>query len=143
LLDLLLCDECFAHIRELGDDEISCFLHTIFEFDGIDSRAYFPETFLYHSVGEECRGRRTISGSVIGLACCFLDELSAHVLDLILELDLFGDRDSVIGDLRSSVRFRKNHITTLRPHSAYDGLRDLLHTGEHFETSFVSEVDIF
>ena len=50
------------------------------------------EAFLDDGLGEHRGGRRAVTGDVVGLGGDFLDELGAHVLVRVLELDLLGDR---------------------------------------------------
>src|SRR5437773_8606853 len=50
---------------------------------------------------EHGRRRGPVAGDVRGLGRHLLDHLGAHVLVLVLELDLLGDRDAVLGDGRA------------------------------------------
>ena len=45
-------------------------------------------------------GGGAVAGHVGGLAGRFLDELRPHVLEGVLQLDVFGDGDAVLGDVR-------------------------------------------
>ncbi len=62
--------------------------------------------------GEHGRGRGAVAGDVVGLLGDLAHHLRAHVLELVLKLDLLGDGDAVLGDAR-----RAEHLssTTLRP----------------------------
>src|SRR5438105_3422807 len=54
---------------------------------------------LAHDRLSENRGRRgAVTGHVGGLGGDFLHHLRTHVLELVLQLDLLGDRDAVLGD---------------------------------------------
>ena len=57
-----------------------------------------PKAVADHRVGEDDGGRRAVTGDVVGLGRDFLDELRAHVLEGVLELDVAGDRHPVVGD---------------------------------------------
>jgi hypothetical protein len=48
------------------------------------------------------RGRRAVAGDVGGLGGHLLHHLRAQVRQLVLELDLLGDGDAVLGDRRAS-----------------------------------------
>ena len=61
---------------------------------------------------EDRRRRRAVAGDVGRLRGDLLDHLRAHVLEAVLELDLLGDRDAVLGDRRGAELFS---MTTLRP----------------------------
>src|SRR5699024_8324288 len=54
----------------------------------------------------------TVSCHVIGLGSNFLDELCAHVLKCIFQLDLFCDGHAVVGDQRRSKRFIQNYVAS-------------------------------
>jgi hypothetical protein len=53
-------------------------------------------------LGEHGRGGGAVAGHVGGLGGDLLDHLRAHVLVLVLELDLLGDGDAVLGDGRGA-----------------------------------------
>ena len=44
----------------------------------------------------------------------FLHHLRAHVLELVFELDLLGDRDAVLGDGRGAERLVEDDVAALR-----------------------------
>ena len=51
-----------------------------------------------HRLGQHGRGRRAVTGDVVGLGGDLLGELGAEVLVRVVQLDLLGDRDAVVGD---------------------------------------------
>jgi hypothetical protein len=68
------------------------------------------------------RGERTLDGKqsspeerdtdlVVGLGGHLAHQLGAHVHELVLELDGFCDRDTVLGDLRRTVRLVDHSVT--------------------------------
>jgi hypothetical protein len=56
------------------------------------------EAFLHDRGGKHGGGGRAVAGQVGGLRSDLADHLRAHVLELVLKLDLFGDGDTVFGD---------------------------------------------
>src|SRR5690606_29391437 len=56
--------------------------------------------FLHDGLGENGRGRGAVAGKVIGLGRNLAHQLRAHVLELVLQFDLLGDGDAVLGDAR-------------------------------------------
>ena len=56
------------------------------------------QTFGDDRLGEHGRGGRAVAGDVVGLGRRLLEHLGAHVLEVVLELDLLGDGDAVVGD---------------------------------------------
>jgi hypothetical protein len=65
-------------------------------------------------MGEHGGGGGPVAGLIRGLGCDLAHHLSAHVLELVLELDLLGDGNAVFGDAGCSVRLVEHHIATLR-----------------------------
>ena len=56
------------------------------------------ETFLHDRGGKHRRGGRAVAGEIVGLRGDLAHHLGAHVLELVLKLDLLGDGDPVFGD---------------------------------------------
>ena len=51
-----------------------------------------------HGVGQHGGGGRAVAGDVIGLGGGFLEELGAHVLERVFQLDFLGHGHAVVGD---------------------------------------------
>ncbi len=64
-------------------------------------------------LGEHGRGRRAVAGDVVGLRGHFAHHLRAHVLEFVLELDLLGDGDAVLGDPRSAEALVDDDVAAL------------------------------
>ena len=76
------------------------------------------------------RGRGgAVTGHVVGLLGDLAHHLRAHVLELVLELDLLGDGDAVLGRARRAVRFVENDVAALGPE------RDLHRVGEDVDAA--------
>src|SRR5205823_2541938 len=60
--------------------------------------------FAHDGLGENGGGGGAITGNIGGLGGDLAHHLCAHVLELVLELDFFGDRHTVLGDARSAER---------------------------------------
>ena len=69
--------------------------------------------FLDDRLGENGRGGGAVAGDVVGLRGDFAHHLRAHVLELVLELDLLGDGDAVLGDARSAERLVDDDVAAL------------------------------
>ena len=59
------------------------------------------------------RGGGAVAGGVVGLGGDFAQHLRAHVLELVLELDLLGDGDAVLGDARGAEALLDHDIAAL------------------------------
>ena len=56
------------------------------------------------------------------------NHLRAHVLELILELDLLGDGDAVLGDARSAEALVQKDVPALGPKCHAHSIGDEVHT---------------
>ena len=64
-------------------------------------------------LGDHGRGRRAVADDVVGLDRSFLDQLRAHVLELVAQVDLPSDRDAVVGHHRGAGDLLQDHVAAL------------------------------
>ena len=72
------------------------------------------EALLHDRGGEHRRGGGAVAGKIVGLRGDLAHHLRAHVLELVLKLDLLGDGDAVFGDAWRAVRLVEDDIAALR-----------------------------
>src|SRR5439155_150094 len=65
----------------------------------------------------------------------------AHVLELVLELDLLGDGDAVLGDRRRAPRLLDHDIAAARAERDFDGVGERVDAGLNAATSLLVEND--
>ena len=66
-----------------------------------------------HRLAEHDRGGGAVAGDVVGLGGDFLEQLGAHVLERVVELDVASDRDAVVGDGRSAELLVEDDVAAL------------------------------
>src|SRR5262249_32317158 len=71
---------------------------------------------------EHGRGGGAVAGDVGGLRRDLLHHLRAHVLELVLELDLLGDRDAVLRHRRRAPRLLDDDVAAAGPERHLDGV---------------------
>jgi hypothetical protein len=79
-----------------------------------------------HRLGEHGGGGGAVTGDVVGLGGDFLDELGAHVLERVLELDLLGDRHTVVGDRGGAELLVEHDVAALGAERHLDGVGELV-----------------
>ncbi len=89
------------------------------------SLAPFPNDRL----GEHRRCGGAVAGDVVGLRGDFAHHLGAHVLELVLKLDLLGDGHAVLGDARRAVALVEDDVAALGAE------RDLHRVGENVDAA--------
>jgi hypothetical protein len=96
-----------------------------------------------HCLGEHGGGRGAVTGDVVGLRRHFLDELGTHVLERVLELDLLGDRHTVVGDRRRAELLVEHDVATLGADRDADGVSELVDSGFEGAARLVVELQYF
>ena len=71
------------------------------------------EALAHDGLSEDGGGRRAVTGEIVGLLGDLAHHLRAHVLELVLELDLLGDGDAVLGRARGAERFLDDDVAAL------------------------------
>src|SRR6185436_18482394 len=92
---------------------------------------------------EHGRGGRAVAGDVRGLAGDLADQLRAHVLARVLEIDLLRHRHAVLGAGRRSVLLLQDDVPAARPERHLDGTGQLVHTAEDRLTAVLRIDDFF
>ena len=91
-------------------------------------------------LGEHGRGGGAVAGDVVGLGGGFLEQLGAHVLEGVLQLDFLGHGHAVVGDGRGAILAVERHVAALRPqrrlHRVGDGVDAALERATRFFIEF-------
>ena len=66
--------------------------------------------------------------AAVGLGGNLTNELCAHVLKLVLQLDLLGDGDAVVGDERAAELLAQHDIAALGAEGNFNGVGQLVDT---------------
>jgi hypothetical protein len=86
-------------------------------------------------------GRRAVTGLIGGLRCDLAHHLGAHILELVLELDLLGNSDTVFGDAGSAEALIEHDIAALRAKSDPHGIVEDVNAAQHLVARVGGESD--
>ena len=95
------------------------------------------------ALGEHGRRGGSVTGDVGCLGGDFLDELGAHVLVGIVELDLLGHRDTVLGDGRGTELLVEDDVATGGPRVALTARASLSRTARERLAGVFVELKLF
>ena len=88
-------------------------------------------------------GRCAVAGHVVGLGSDLADELRAHVLKRVLELDVLCNRNAVVRDQRRAVLLAEHNIAALRAQSNFNGIGKLVNAGQQRLARVLAVNDLF
>ena len=87
-------------------------------------------------------GGGAVACQIIGLGSNFLDQLCAHVLKRIVQLDVLGNGHTVVGDQRSAEFLVQNNIAALRTQSYLNRISQLVYAAAQCTASFLAEKNL-
>ncbi len=109
------------------DREIDAALDVHRVHAGGDGLGAFPDD----GVSEHGGGGGAVAGDVGSFRRYFAHHLRAHVLELVLKLDLFGNRYAVLGDARSAVGLVEQDIAAFGTERDTDCVSERIDAAQH------------
>ena len=143
LSDLLLGRHRCRHLADLVADGGDGLLDAALEHHGVGARGDVPEAFADDGLRQHGRGGRSIASDVIGLGGSLLQKLRAHVLVVVFELNLLGDRHAVGADARWAELLVEDDIPSSRPEGYLHRVGQDVHPDLERPTGLVSEKNLF
>src|SRR5690606_27383376 len=125
--DLVLAADVAAEALELLHDGLHGGVDAALEVHRVGAGGDVAEAGVHDGLREDGRGGGAVTGDVRSLRGDLLDHLRADVLELVLELDLLGDGDAVLGDGRGAELLLDDHVAALGPERDLDGVGELVH----------------
>ena len=106
----------------------------------VGAGGHVAQTFTHEGLGQHGRGGGAVTGDVVGLGGHLLDELGAHVLVGVVELDLTSDGHTVVRDGRGAELLVEDHVAALRADRDLDRVGQLVHAGLEATACFFVEL---
>ena len=103
-------------------------LHAPLEAHRVGAGRDVAHALVYQGLGQHGGGGGAVAGDVVGLGGDLLHELGAHVLELVVELHLSGDRHAVVGDGRRAELLVEDHVAALGAESDLHRVGELVGT---------------
>jgi hypothetical protein len=132
-----------GNLLQLGDQGDHGLVDAALQVHRVHAGGHVLHAFAHDGLGQHGGGGGAVAGVVAGLGSDFLDHLRAHVLELVLELDLLGDRDTVLGDGGGAERALEHHVAALGAQGDLDRVGQDVHAFDHAVTGVGTEDDVF
>jgi hypothetical protein len=100
-----------------------------------------PEPLLHHGLGQHGGRGGAVAGDVVGLLGDLLHQLRPHLLQGLLELDLLGDGDAVVGDGGGAPLLLQDHVSALGAEGDPDRVGQLVHAPLQGPPGLLLEID--
>ena len=100
-------------LLDLLDGLLDGHLDAALDGDRVAARGHVAQALAHDGLGQNGGGGGAVAGHVVGLGRDFAHELRAHVLIRVLELDLLGDGDAVLGDGGAAPLLVQNDVAAL------------------------------
>jgi hypothetical protein len=111
---------------EIRDDGVHALLDPVLDQHRVRASGHVLQAGGNDGLCEDRGGGRTITSGVSGFAGHFLQHLGAHVLHGVLQLDLFGHGNAVLGHLGRSEFLVDDHVAALGTEGHLHGVREVI-----------------
>ena len=110
--------------------------------DGVGAGGDVAQAGLDDGLGQHGGGGGAVAGDVVGLGGHRLDQLCTEVLERILEVDLAGDGDAVVGDDGAAERLGQHDVPAARAERHADRVGELVDAGFHRPARSLVELNL-
>src|SRR5579883_1636499 len=131
LRDLVVRGDLLGVLLEVLDDRIDRKVDAALEVHRIHAGGDRLGALLDDRGGEHGRRRGAVTSDIGGLRGHLAHHLRAHVLELVLELDLLGDRHAVLGDARGAEGLVEHDIAAFGAERHANRIRENFDTTQH------------
>src|SRR5690606_15612043 len=131
------------HLLELLGQGLRGAVHAPLQVHRVEAGRDLLQALTQDRLREHSGRRRAVAGGVGRLRGHFLDHLDAHVLELVLELDLLRDRHAVLRDGRRAEALLEHDVAAFRAECHLDGVREDVYAAQHALARLVGKSDFF
>ena len=118
-------------------------LHAALDVHGVGTGGDILHALIDEGLCQHGGGGGAVTGSIVRLGGNFSNELCAHVLKLVLQLDLLGDGDTVIGDERAAELLAQHDIAALGAEGNLNGVGQLVDASAKGLAGVLALLDLF
>ncbi len=128
--DLVFAGDLLALlVAEVVDDLLDRLLDPAAQGQRVGAGGHVLQALADDRLRQQGGGGGAVAGDVVGRGRDLADELGALVLEDVLDLDLPGDGDAVVGDRRRAELFVQHDVAAFRAEGDLDGVGDGVDAG--------------
>ncbi len=131
-----------ARLFELGHDRLGALVQAALEQQRVGAGGDDLQALGDDRLGQHGGGGGAIADHVVGLRGDLDQQARAHVLEGVLELDLLGDRDAVVGDRGGAELLVDRHVAAARAERGLDRLGDGVHAALERAPCFLIKIQL-
>ncbi len=132
-----------GQLLQLGDDGDGRLVDAALQVHRVHAGSDGLQALVDNGLGQDGGGGGAVTGLVVGLGGNVLDQLGAHVLEAVLQLDFLGNGNAVLGDGRSTEALLQHHVAAFRAEGRFYRISQDVHTDQHLLACGVAEFDFF
>src|SRR5690606_11769161 len=132
-----------GQVLQLGNDGDGGLVDAPLEVHRVHAGGNGLQAFVDDRLRQNGSGGGAVTGFVVGLGRYVLDQLGAHVVELVLQLDFLGDGNAVLGDQRSTEALFQNHVTAFRAEGSFYRVSQDVYACQHLLACGIAELDFF
>ena len=122
-----LVSTSLAVLSSCWRDGLDGLLDAPLERHRVRARGHVAQTLADQRLGQHGGGGGAVTGDVVGLLRHFLDQLGPDLLPRVLELDLLGDRHTIVGDGGRAPLLLQDDVAATRAQRHLDGVGEGVH----------------
>ena len=141
--DLVIGSDLLGLRLQLFDDGRNSLIDAAAQVHRVGAGSNRLGAFLDDRLGEHGGGGGAVAGEIGGLRGDLLEHLGAHVLELVLKLDFFGDGHAVLRDARGAIRLVEHDVAALGTERDFHGVGEDVDAAQHTIARVLTEFDVF
>src|SRR5438874_668496 len=141
--DFLVRGDLLGVLDEVGDHGFHRQSDTTLQVHRVHAGGNRLGAFTNDRSREHGCGGGAVAGGIRRLGSDFAHHLRAHILELVVELDLLGDGDAVLGDAGRAERLVEHDVAALGAERHLDGVVEDVDAAQHAVAGIDAEFDFF
>ena len=115
---------------------------TAFQIHRVHARGHAFQAFRYDGLCQNGGRGGTVTGGVGSLGSDFFHHLGTHVLELVFQFDLFGNRYTIFGHSRCAKRLVQHYVAAFRAQRNFYGVCQNVDAARHAFTSIIRKLNL-